>query len=205
MHYPIFPINLVLFLVFVIVLSPRRSFHITPSNTCISMLIITVALIFDDLWFKYNLLLLCGDVELNPGPKQNTAKKFSICHWNLNSIAAHNVAKLVLLKAYNSIHKFDIICLSETYLDSNILPDDNNLEVSGYNLVRSDHPSNKKRGGVCIYYKSYLPLRIININYLNECVRFELMVGDKLCNFAALYRSPSQSQDQSNLLKKALS
>ena len=140
MHYPIFPINLVLFLVFVIVLSPRRSFHITPSNTCISMLIITVALIFDDLWFKYNLLLLCGDVELNPGPKQNTAKKFSICHWNLNSIAAHNVAKLVLLKAYNSIHKFDIICLSETYLDSNILPDDNNLEVSGYNLVRSDHP-----------------------------------------------------------------
>ena len=205
MHYPIFPINLVLFLVFVIVLSPRRSFHITPSNTCISMLIITVALIFDDLWFKCDLLLLCGDVELNPGPKQNTAKKFSICHWNLNSIAAHNVAKLVLLKAYNSIRKFDIICLSETYLDSNILPDDNNLEVSGYNLVRSDHPSNKKRGGVCIYYKSYLPLRIININYLNECVRFELMVGDKLCNFTALYRSPSHSQDQSNLLKKTLS
>ena len=25
-------------------------------------------------------------------------------------------------------------------------------------------------------------LRIIDINYLNECVRFELMVGDKLCN-----------------------
>ena len=44
--------------------------------------------------------------------------------------------------------------------------------------MRSDHPSNKKRGGVCIYYKSYFPLRIIDINYLNECVRFELMVGD---------------------------
>ena len=48
---------------------------------------------------------------------------------------------------------------------------------------------------VFIYYKSYLTLRIIDINYLNECVRFELMVGDKLCNFIALYRSPSQSQD----------
>ena len=134
--------------------------------------------------------------EPNPEPKQNTAKKISICHWNLTSIAVHNFAKLVLIKAYNSVHKFERICLSETYLDSNILPDDSNLEIPGYNLVRSDHPSNKKCVGVCIYYKGYLPLRIININYLNECVRFELMVGDTLCNFIALYRSPSQSQDQ---------
>ena len=71
----IFPMNLVLFLVFVIVLSPRRSFHITPINAGTSMLVITVALIFDYLCFKCNLLLLCSDVELNPGPKQNTAKK----------------------------------------------------------------------------------------------------------------------------------
>ena len=92
----------------------------------------------------------------------------------------------------------------ETYLDSNILPDDSTLEIPGYNLVRSDHPSNKKRGGVCTYYKSYLPLRIININYLNECVRFELMVGDKLCPFIALYRSPSQSQGQFESFKENL-
>ena len=36
------------------------------------------------------LLLLCGDVELNPLPKQNTGKKNYFCHWNLNSIAARN-------------------------------------------------------------------------------------------------------------------
>ena len=68
--------------------------------------------------------------------------------------------------------------------------------------MRSDHPSNKKLGGACIYCKSYLPLRIIIINYLNKCVRFELMVGDKLCNFIALYRSPSQSQDQFESFKE---
>ena len=61
--------------------------------------------------------------------------------------------------------------------------------------MNSDHLSNKKHGGVCIYYKSYLPLGIISINYLTECVRFELMVGYKLCNFIILHRSPSQSQD----------
>ena len=97
--------NLLLFLVFVIVLSPRISLHII--NTGTSMLVINVALIFDYLCFKYNLLLLCGDVEINPGPKQNTAKKITICHWNLNSIAAHNFVKLVLLKAYNSVYKFE--------------------------------------------------------------------------------------------------
>ena len=66
--------------------------------------------------------------------------------------------------------------------------------------MRSDHPSNKTCGGViCI-----LSLGIIDINYLNECVRFELMVGDKLCNFIALNRSPSQSQDQFESFKENL-
>ena len=132
--------NLVLFHVFVIVLSLRRSFYITQRNTRTSMLVIPVALIFDYLWFMCNLLLVCGDVELNPGLKQNTPKNFSVCHCNLNSTVAHNVAKLVLLKAYNSIHKFNIICFAKTYLDSNILSDDGNLEIPGYNLMCSDHP-----------------------------------------------------------------
>ena len=71
-------------------------------------------------------------------------------------------------------------------------------------IVRPDHPSNEKRGGACTYYKSYLPLRIIIINYLNKCVRFELMVGDTLCNFIVLYRSPSKSQDQFESFKETL-
>ena len=64
-----------------------------------------------------------------------------------------------------------------------------------YTLIRSDHPSNAKRGGVCIYYKSSLPLRVINIGYVHECLSFEQQTGDKICNFVALYRYPSQSQD----------
>ena len=81
------------------------------------MLVTNVALLLDYLWFKYSLLLLFGDVDLNPEPKQNTARKFSIYYWNLNSIAAHNFVKMVLLKAYNLIYKFDITCLWKRYLD----------------------------------------------------------------------------------------
>ena len=87
--------------------------------------------------------------------------------------------------------------MSETYLDFSIAPDDDNLEISGYSLVRSDHPSNNKRRGVCVYCKKCLPFRVLNIQYLHECINFELKIGDKLCNFvAALYRSLSQTQDE---------
>ena len=106
-------------------------------------------------WLYILLIILSGDVELNPGPKRKAAQTLSICHWNLNSICAQNFRKLSLLRAYVSVYKFDIICLSETYLDSSI--DDGSLEISGYYLLRSDHPSKKKRGGICIYYKNFLP------------------------------------------------
>ena len=36
----------------------------------------------------------------------------------------------------------------------------------------------------------------------NERLRFEVMVGDELCNFIAFYRFPSQSQDLFKSLKE---
>ena len=108
------------------------------------------------LFFFFNLLVsLSGDLEVNPGPNCKPNEALSIYHWNLNSLSAHNMATLHLLKAYVTVHKFDIICLSETYLDSSITVNDHNLETSGYNLIHSDHPSNSRCGGVCIYYKKY--------------------------------------------------
>ena len=102
--------------------------------------------------------------------------------------------KVSLLSADISVHNFDIICLSETYINSEIPSDDENLEIPGYNLVREDHPS--KRGGVCVYYKSSLPFRVINVKYFQESISFELRIRGKCCRFSCLYRSPSQTQDE---------
>ena len=101
---------------------------------------------------------------------------------------------MLLLKADEAVYKFDTICLSETYHDPKTLLDDDNLDIAGYKLVRSDHPSNSKRGGVCIYYKEPLLLRFINANYSNECVRFIIRIGEKLCSFISLYRTSNQTQ-----------
>ena len=94
------------------------------------------------------LLILCGDVEVNPGPGQWTSLSF--CHWNLNSISAHDFVKVSLLEAYNAIHTFDIICLSETFRNSSLQNNDDSLVLNGYKLARADNPSDLKRGGVCI-------------------------------------------------------
>ena len=139
------------------------------------------------------MITLNGDVELNPGPKRKAVQTLPTCHWNLNSICAHNFAKSSLLRAYVSVHKFDVICLSETYLDSST--EDESLEISGCYLIRSDHPSNKKRVCIWIYYKNFLPLKVTGVCLLEECIAFDLIISNKLCSFVALYRSPSQSQD----------
>ena len=46
---------------------------------------------------KFNLLVLCEDIESSPGPRSNSGKSFSICHWNLTDIAIHNFSKFSLL------------------------------------------------------------------------------------------------------------
>ena len=68
------------------------------------------------------------------------------------------------------------------------------MEIFEYTLVRSDHASNNKRGSVCVYYNSFLHLRMLNVRYLLESTCFELKNGDKTCNFLSFYRFLSHSQ-----------
>ena len=71
------------------------------------------------------------------------------------------------------------------------------MEFLDYILFRADHPSNTKRGIICIYYENPLPLKILGIHYLQECINFEIITADKLCRFVSLCRLPNQSQDDS--------
>ena len=80
------------------------------------------------------LILLSGDVEINPGTRHNCGECFPICHWNLNSVPAYNYTKLSLLKAFITVYKFDINCLPETYLDSSVAPDDDHCEFLTSNI-----------------------------------------------------------------------
>ena len=98
-----------------------------------------------NLIFTLLLLFMSGDIELNPGPnKTNYSCKFSVCHWNLNSLAAHNFGKVGLYEAYNTNDKFDIICVSGSYLDSKISSDSKYINIKSFKLVGANHPNNTK-------------------------------------------------------------
>ena len=111
--------------------------------------------------FFFILPLTHGDIEAKSWPTKITSNRFSCCHWNANNILSHN--KISLLTAFNIVKKFDIICISDRYLDSTV--DDKTIEIEAYNLIRADYPNNQKRRGVSLSYKGNLCLRQIDISY----------------------------------------
>ena len=87
------------------------------------------------------------------------------------------------------------ICISVP-LNSDISSDSENLDIPGFRLIRSHHPSNDKRGSVCVYFKSSLRLQILSISMLHNCINLEIRIDDKLCNLIRLCRSPSQKLEE---------
>ena len=123
-----------------------------------------------------------------------------ICHRFVAGILiAHQYITLqrcYFLKAYTAAFKYDFICLSETYLDSSMPSVQVSLDLEGYKLVCADHPNNVKRGGVCIYYNESLPVRAINLSYLQETLLLGLNDQNKNIMASSICRSPSQKKEE---------
>ena len=71
--------------------------------------------------FKH-LLLLEGMLKLIQAQKGH----LTFCHWNLNGLVTYDFIKVPLVETFTATSNFDIICLSETFLDSTITDDDEN-------------------------------------------------------------------------------
>ena len=111
------------------------------------------------IWIFLLRLALCPDIHPNPGPthSNNFAGGFlSFCNWNLNTLSKDNFTRITLLEAHNTEHNYDIISLCETSLDDNVqIP-----EMPGYKFHSCNHPDGNRSGGVGIFYKESLPLKI---------------------------------------------
>ena len=141
------------------------------------------------------LLLLSGDIHINPGPNVNKGLKFF--HWNLNSICAKNGVKISKIEAHDAIHKFDVIAISESMLDSTIRNDAIRIKGFSPEVFRNDHPSNSKTGGVCLYFRDGLPIkRRDDLEVLQEMIVSEATISRKKIFLINLYRSPSQNSEQ---------
>ena len=140
--------------------------------------------------FVFLILLMDGDSESNSGPKTKTKNPFFFFFCAVIGISiVHN--KLSMLEAYNIARKYNAICISESYLDSTLPLD--SVSLNGYNLTHADHPDNVKRGGVCMYNKENLSLRIISTPYFDKCLLCEVTCQNQKSYIAVIYCSPSQS------------
>ena len=138
---------------------------------------IILSAFFHDLFYQI-WLVQHSHIELSHGPNKKF-KPLTCCHWNVSSLTAHKMLKKSLIEAYNSIHNYDFICISKTYLDSSVSLDDKDIAIESYNIARADHPGNHKKGGVCIYCKKPLAVQFININFLNECLLSQVTFDNK--------------------------
>ena len=94
--------------------------------------------LFSHFFVFFSKLFLRGDIETNPGPRRNLNNPFTICHWKLSCIYVHNFAKVQLLKTYLAVNKFDIVCLSERYLNTScplMMTTWTYLAISGSGLI----------------------------------------------------------------------
>ena len=66
----------------------------------------------------------------------------------------------------------------KVFLDIGIFSDDFNSVIPGYNLVKANHPA-KAKCNVCIYFRKSLPLIILDIHFLHECINIQMRIGNK--------------------------
>ena len=111
------------------------------------------------------LLLLSGNVELNPGPNQQLGTDQSVyenfnCrgmhffHLNINSVLPKIDELRIIAKEINP----SIIGLTETKIDNNV--NDEEIKIPGYNVERADR--DRRGGGVACYIRNDLSYNVRN-------------------------------------------
>ena len=100
------------------------------------------------------LILLCGDVHMNPGP-DFMRRLISVCHANVRSIKGLN--RFDNLKC-ELAHNFDVITLSETWLSKYDKSCD--YDIDGYQQFRRDRADGETGyGGIMAYVMNNIPCK----------------------------------------------
>ena len=134
------------------------------------------------------LLLLAGDVELNPGPPM-----LNFTHLNIHSICN----KSAPLHNYLSTHPTDILSLNETWIKTEEHSPSfiSSLIPPRYSILHSPRLTGQKGGGVAIIFRSYLKLtRLLYPLPLPKSFEFmtsKLTSGNKHFILINIYRPPS--------------
>jgi hypothetical protein len=132
------------------------------------------------------LLLLAGDIELNPGPKANGV--INVMFANVNSLTAESGHRFDDLSLRMRNELIDVACLSETGCNLNL----ESLNIDGYNRLDNSFYKSTCRG-LLIYVKDTLVFRRRLDLETDSGMWGEIKTNKKGALLGLFYRSPSQS------------
>ena len=147
------------------------------------------------------ILLLAGDINLNPGPTTTSTltKSTTIQFASLNVCSISSVTdsldKPTLLTEFIADENIEIFALSETWLSPDSLQSTlNSLTPPGYTIISSPRTTGRG-GGVAFIFHSYLQFTKLKIpQYLSfESLCLKLTLASNSYTFLNIYRPPSLS------------
>ena len=161
------------------------------------------------------LLIIAGDVKLNPGPSSNNSSLnssqdavsklinsnhyLSCIHYNIQSIQH----KLDIL--YTELNEFDVLSFSETWLGPTISTTD--LLLPSYSSPERLDREGDSHGGVIVYLKNNIYYRRrhdLEINKL-ECIWVEITTINKQhILIGTIYRPPNADLSYFSLIEHSL-
>jgi len=111
--------------------------------------------------------------------------------WNLNSLAKENFKRLHLIEVHNQLFNYDLISICETSLNDSVdLPD---KLLDDYTFISANNPANTRHGGVGLFYKNSLNVKVRDDLSFDESIVLEIKFGHKKVFFSTMYRSPAFS------------
>ena len=98
---------------------------------------------------NFLLLLLCGDIEQNPG-KNARPSRVTVGIWNVNSLLTKDGSKIPFIESYQSQMKFDVFGICESSLNDKKSLDD--VHIDGFTQpfrCDSKRSNDHAQGGGC--------------------------------------------------------
>lgn len=154
-------------------------------------------------WRKTNflftlLLLLSGDINLNPGPHVSTSFNFANLNIRSCSSITPELNKPAILQEFISDHSIDILFLSETWLTTDSLPSTlNSITPPNYSLIHCPR-LDRRGGGLAILHRSHLKIKTLSLpSFLSfESLCVQLTLSSSSYTFLNIYRPPILSISQ---------
>src|SRR5215469_9808547 len=139
-------------------------------------------------------LLLCGDIELNPGPNQPTSISFATLNIRSATTVTASLDKPAVLQDFVLDNSLEILTLTEPWLS----PDAPSLTLNSLtppNFQLLHKPRLAEGGGIAVIYRCYLKVTEVPLPSFSSfgSLCFNLTLPGKLLSFLTVYRPPSSS------------